>query len=261
VTGLTLPISAIVITRNEEANIARCLESLSFCEETIVVDSGSQDQTCEIAKRFTAKVYHRPWEGFSAQKNAAHQWASQTWVLSVDADECVTADLEAEIRQLFTAGEIARFSAFSIPRRTIHFGKWIRHGGWYPNRLVRLFKHTEGQWEGNELHEKWVTRGEVGALNADLEHHSFVDLADQVGRNNRYSSLGAEKLLREQHPFSVWKLLVKPITKFLETYCLKRGFLDGYPGFIISISAAYSVFLKWAKLWELRNAKIQNKTL
>jgi glycosyltransferase involved in cell wall biosynthesis len=249
-----IPVTAIVITRNEEANIERCLRSLSFCEQVVVVDSGSTDKTHALALRFTDSVFEVPWAGFAAQKNNAIAHARHEWILSVDADEVVPPDLAEEITSHFRT-DTPDVAAFSIPRKTIHFGRWIRHGGWYPNRLVRLFAKGTGRWEGEELHESWITTGETGNLLSDLEHYSFSDLADQVSRNNRYSSLGATKLQRKGANFSSFWLLVKPTSKFLETYIFKRGFLDGYPGFIISVSAAYSVFLKWAKLWELEHAE------
>lgn len=244
-------LAAVVITRNEEANIARCLESVRFCDEIIVVDSGSTDRTVEIAKRYTDRVVFHAWRGYSAQKNYANSLTECEWILSVDADEEVSDELAAEIKRTLALDPTA--AAFSIPRKTIHMGRWIRHGGWYPNRLVRLFAREQGAWVGDELHEKWITSGNVLELHEHLNHYSFTDIADQVERNNRYSSLGAMKLRREGQDFSVWRLFLKTVSKFLETYVVKRGFLDGYPGFIISISAAYSVFLKWAKLWELEN--------
>jgi glycosyltransferase involved in cell wall biosynthesis len=251
----TLPLSAVIITRNEEANIERCLKSLQFCDQIILVDSGSTDKTVEIAKIYTGEVYVRPWAGFAKQKNEAALLAKNKWILSVDADEVVPPSLQAEIKGLFESGKYALYGAFSMPRKTVHFGRWIRYGGWYPNRLVRLFNRETGNWEGAELHESWVSSGAIGLLREPLEHYSFSSLEDQVARNNRYSSLGALKLQREGKRFKWLRLLTKPTSKFLETYFLKRGFLDGYPGLIISISAAYSVFLKWAKLWELQNAR------
>jgi glycosyltransferase involved in cell wall biosynthesis len=221
----------------------------------LVVDSESTDRTRELAARFTEELHVLPWKGFAAQKNQALQWARHRWVLSVDADEVVSPALVDEIRGLFLNRGLEKVAAFSIPRKTIHFGRWIRYGGWYPNRLVRFFDKTRGQWKGEELHESWVTTGEVQRLSQDLLHFSFSDLSDQVNRNNRYSTLGALKLRREGAKFSHRRLFTKPLFKFLETYLVKRGFLDGYPGFIISISAAYSVFLKWAKLWEIENAE------
>lgn len=244
-------LSAVIITLNEEANLERCLKSLAFCDEIVVVDSGSGDNTLAIARRFTQNVHTLPWRGYTAQKNEAVRLATHDWVLSLDADEEVSDDLRNEILERLKGSPVE--TAFSVPRKTIHFGKWIRHGGWYPNRLVRLFRKDSGRWVGDELHEKWETIGPTGELRADLLHYSFKDLSDQVARNNRYSSLGAVRLHKHGLKFSSAKLFLKSLSKFVETYLLKKGFLDGYPGFIISVSAAYSVFLKWAKLWELEN--------
>ncbi len=252
-TAKPLPITAIVLTANEEKNLDRCLQSLAFCDELLVVDSGSTDRTPIIAQRYTNKVISLPWKGFTDTRNEALGHATHEWILSIDADEVVTPELAGELRQLFAAPRT--HFAYSVPRKTIHFGRWIRHGGWYPNRLVRLFHQHHGTWKGGELHEFWACNDPVGELRSDLEHYSFSDLSDQVGRNNLYSSLGASKLKREGTRFSVVRLFTKPLSKFLETYVVKRGFLDGYPGFIISVSAAYSVFLKWAKLWEINHAK------
>jgi len=242
-------LSAVVIAKNEEVNIGRCLSSLSFCEEVIVVDANSTDRTVEIARKHNAKVFVKDWAGYVDQKNFAVGLASCDWIISVDADEEVSESLKLEIKQILAG--TPKETAFSIPRKTIHSGQWIRYGGWYPNRLVRLFRKSMGTWEGGSVHEFWKTSGEVGKMSSDLIHYSFESLADQVARNNLYSTLGAEALLESNKTFSCWKLIAKPITKFLETYLLKRGFLDGYRGFFISVSAAYSVFLKWAKLWEL----------
>jgi len=246
-------LSAVIITKNEEDNLERCLKSLSFCDEIIVVDSQSTDRTQEIAKKYTDKVYDKEWQGFEAQRTLALQHASNNWILSIDADEEVSTELRTEIISKLNLKE--GHTAYSCPRKTIHFNRWIKHGGWYPNRLVRLFSKADGCWRGDAVHEFWQTTGTTGSLTSDLLHYSFYDLSDQVERNNKYSSLGAKKLAAVNKTFSATKLLLKPTSKFLETYILKMGFLDGYPGFIISVSAAYSVFLKWAKLWELQRVE------
>lgn len=245
-----MSLGAVVISYNEEENIARCLESLSFCDEIVVVDAKSTDKTVEIAKKYTPKIHVKPWKGYVEQKNEAVSLCSCDWVLSLDVDEVVSSELKSEIIHVLTSP--SSYSGFSIPRKTMHFGRWIKYGGWYPNLLVRLFRKSEGRWVGGELHERWETKGTVGRLRNDLIHFSFRNLADQVARNNRYSSLGAEKLMNRGVKFSLYKMITKTVSKFIETYMLKRGFLDGYPGFIISVSAAYSVYLKWAKLWEMQ---------
>jgi glycosyltransferase involved in cell wall biosynthesis len=244
-----MKLAGIVITKNEERNIERCLKSLQFCDEIIVVDSESEDRTREIASRYTDTVINRQWNGYSDQKNYAISLSKADWIISIDADEEVSPELQKEILSVVKTPNGR--AAYSIPRKTIHSGRWIRHGGWYPNRLVRFFKKTSGRWVGDDVHEYWKADGSIGELKGDLVHYSFTSISDQVDRNNHYSTLGAQALQRSGKKFSLIKLLVKPLSKFFETYFLKRGFLDGYPGFMISISAAYSVFLKWAKLWEL----------
>lgn len=241
--------SAVIIACDEEATIERCLRSLSFCSEIVVVDSGSNDRTGEIARRYCTRFEVKQWAGFSAQKNYANALASEDWILSLDADEEVTVELREEIETLEapTDGTVA----FSLARRTYYGGRWVKHGGWYPNRVVRLFNRKSGQWVDVPVHEYWQADGKVGSLETDLIHHSFISIADQVDRNNHYSSLGTSHLAQEDTRFSLSKLIVKPIAKFLETFVWKRGFLDGLLGLIISVSAAYAVFLKWAKLWEL----------
>ncbi len=251
-----LPISAVIITRDEESNISRCLSSLRFCDELIVIDSGSTDKTVEVARTFTPIVRQRDWTGYSDQKTFANSLAKNDWILSVDADEEVSSELETELSLLVNKG--LQDTAYSIPRRTYHFGKWIRFGGWYPNRLVRFFDRTKGNWEEKDVHEFWHARGSVGIIRQPLNHYSFKSLSDQVIRNDNYSTLGATHLLKAGGRSSLLKLVTKPASKFIETYLVKLGFLDGYPGFLISVSAAYSVFLKWAKLWELQHVTQQD---
>ena len=252
-------LAAVIITKNEEKNIVRCLESVRFCDEIIVVDSESTDQTVQLAAKLNARVFTVPWRGYVDQRNYANLLTTAEWILSIDADEEVSIDLRDEILEKIESHSSS--VAYSVPRRTMYSGRWIRHGGWYPNRLVRLFKKTQGQWVGGDLHEYWSlnssTTGTLGELTKDLIHYSFADIFDQVHRNNRYSSLGALTLQKSGRPFSSVRLLTKPVSKFLETYLLKGGFLDGYRGFIISVSASYSVFLKWAKLWELNHNESQ----
>jgi glycosyltransferase involved in cell wall biosynthesis len=241
-------ISAVIIALNEERNIQRCLQSVGFCDEIIVVDSESSDKTREIARAHSARVVCQPWLGYVDQKNFATSLASHDWVLNIDADEEVSSELAEEIIRVHKDN---LYSAYLIPRKTIHSGRWIKHGGWYPNRFVRLYRSKAGKWVGTELHERWETAGQIGSLSGHLVHYSFSSISDQVQRNDLYSSLGAKQLSQKGIRFSPLRLVVKPLSKFAETYFIKKGFLDGYPGFIISISAAYSVFLKWAKLWEL----------
>lgn len=242
-------LAGVVITFNEELNLERCLKSLSFCDEIVVVDSGSSDRTVEIAQKYASKVIFHDWSGYASQKNFANSLTDCEWILSLDADEEVSKELCNEIKSLKNAG--FRGVGYSIPRKNIHFKRWIQYGGWYPNRLVRLFFKESGSWSKTQVHEQWICHGEIGSLNCDLIHHSFKDLEDQVEKSNRYSTLAAGQLFMNGQHFCFLNSLVKPIVKFFETYLIKLGFLDGFPGFINSMVASYAVFLKCAKLWEM----------
>ena len=242
-------LAAVVITYNAERGIVRCLESLSFCDEIVVVDSGSEDRTRELAGRFTRKVCLQPWQGYAQQKNYANGLTDCDWVLSLDADEEVSAQLRSEISEVFRA-PIAP-AAFSMPRKAFHLGRWILHGTWYPNRQVRLFRKSAGSWIGQEVHERWSTQGEIGRLEGHILHYSYAGVGDQWERARRYSSLMAVRLHREGQRFAFTKLLFAPIRRFLWGFFVKRGFLDGYPGLMISLCEAYTVLLQWHQLRRL----------
>lgn len=250
------PISLVIITLNEEAGIARAIESAAFCDDVVVLDSGSTDQTCQVARSLGARVFLEEWRGFEAQKQRATELAKNDWVLSLDGDEAVGANLREELTQLialWASGQDQshfKVDGYKFPRLTFNLGRWIRHGGWYPDLQLRLYNRTRARWAGGGLHEK-ISAKKVERLHGALLHYPFVDHAEQVATNNRYSGLGAEALLAKGAKFSLARLLFKPISKFLETYVFKRGFLDGLPGFVIAVGAAYSIFLRDVKLWEL----------
>lgn len=241
------PLSLIVITRNAEAHIARCLKSVPFATDVVVLDSGSEDRTCEIARLNGARVIQEEWRGFGPQKRRATELARTDVVLNLDADEALSEESQIEIQKLL-ATPLAK-DAFAFPRLSFHMGRWIRHGGWYPDWQVRLYDRTRANWNDKVLHEK-VEAKEVGRLRSPILHWVFKDLADQVRTNDKYSTLGAEQLASKGRSFNLFHLLTKPGVKFVECYLWKLGFLDGLPGFIIAVGAAYSVFLKWSKLWE-----------
>lgn len=245
-------LSLVIITKNEEANIERCLRSVPFADELLVVDSFSEDQTLEIAERCGARVLRETWRGFGAQKKFATEQAKHDWVLSLDADEALSPELAAEIEARFDS--LDPRTAYLLPRKSFHLGRWITHGGWYPDRQLRLYNRQHANWDDGKIHER-VRAPREESLTNDLLHWVFDDVSDQVRTNDRYSGLQAQELYRRGQSFSLWKLISKPPVKFLETYVAKRGFLDGLPGFLIAVSAAYSVFLKHAKLWELEKGK------
>lgn len=246
-----LPISLVIITLNEERQIKRCIKSASFCDDILVVDSFSYDRTKEQAESVGARVIQEKWRGFGLQKEFAAQQAKNDWILSLDADEALSSELVTEILSLFPV--LDPEAGYLIPRKSFHLGRWIHHGGWYPDYQLRLYNRKYSSWDRSPIHEK-INSKKKFKLNFPIMHWVFDDLSDQVMTNNRYSSLQADQLYNKGRKFGInsfINLLTKPISKFIETYFWKRGFLDGMPGFIISVSASYSVFLKWSKLWEL----------
>lgn len=248
-------LSLTIISFNEEANIGRCIRSVPWADEVIVVDSGSTDRTRAIANGLGAKVIEEKWRGYRDQKQFAVDQASNDWILSLDADEALSPESVKELESLFSSQmeTFEKYDGFEFPRLSYHMGRWIKHGGWYPDRQLRLFHKARARWAEGHVHER-VSAKSVYQLSSPILHWPFRDLTMQVTKNNQYSSLGARDLFDRKKSFSYLKLIFKPVSKFLETYLIKRGFLDGFPGFVISIGAAYSVFLKFAKLRELEAA-------
>lgn len=253
-------ITATIITLNEEANLPRALKSLEgWVSEIVVVDSGSTDRTREIAEKSGAKFFTNPWPGYGKQKNFAQEKASYDWVLNLDADEAVSPELAREILARIPLAETQGVVGFRMPRKTFYLGRWIRHGGWYPNALVRMARKSKSRWSEPHIHEELVVEGRVDPLACDLVHHTFDSVEDQVTTNLRYAQFGSRDLAARGQRASLLKLLLKPVGKFLETYIWKAGFLDGLPGFIISINAAHSMFLKYAFLFENRTDKTKSQ--
>lgn len=247
------PLSVVIITLNEEKNILRCLKSIPQASEIILVDSFSKDQTVTLAKSLGSHVhvYEKEFQGYRAQKQMALDYASQPWVLSLDADEEVSPKLLLEIEKIMEGN--STFDFYRCPRLSFHLGRWIKHGGWYPDFQTRLFRKQKARWTGGEVHEKIHVEGEGKTLKAPIFHYVFSSLAHQMDTNNRYSSFGAKDLKLKGYGPSFLKMVFKPLGKFFECYFWKRGFLDGMPGFIIALGAAQSLFLKYAKLWEMEN--------
>ena len=243
------PLSAVVIAFNEERRIVECLESLSFADEIVVVDSGSTDGTIAAARRFTDKVHAVAWKGFGLQKQAAVDFAAHDAVLSVDCDERVTPELAGEIRSILS-GE-AMLAGYSVPRRTFLGKKEIRHCGWYPDRTVRFFDRTRARFSDDIVHERVVVSGETGALRHHLLHFSFDGFADILRKMDGYTDLSARKMFEEGRRCGLSDLTARPALAFLKTYVLRLGFLDGVEGFEVAAAAALHVFAKYAKLRDL----------
>ncbi len=242
-------VSATIITLNEAEHIAAAIDSVAWADEIVVVDSGSTDGTPEIALRKGARVSTRTWTGYVDQKNHAASLASHDWIFSLDADERVTPELAAEMRGLL-ATEPAR-RGFRVPRVTFYLGRWIRTTDFYPDYQARLYDRRAGRWQGALVHESVRVDGEVGYLRGELQHYSFRDLSDHVSRVNHYSTLAARQMHAAGRRAGTADLLIHPPAAFLRNYVLRRGFIDGSAGLVISAINAWSVFLKFAKLWDL----------
>lgn len=240
-----MKISAAIIAENEERNIVRAIESLRCCEEIVVVDSGSTDRTIELANNLGAKVIEVGWRGYAGQKNFAAGSCAHDWVLSIDADEALSETLEAEIWQLKKNGP--KFDAYTMPRMAQYLGRWILHSGWYPDRKVRLFDRKKATWEGDYVHESVKVTGTIGHLEGNLLHFTCDSLSEHLRTMDRYTTLAAEQLVDGGKLPSWPHMVFDPLWTFLQTYFLKRGFLDGYEGLAIAYMAAHYNFLKYAK--------------
>jgi len=239
--------SVVVITRNEEGRLPTCLASVAWADEVVVVDAESTDRTVEIARKFTDRIVVRPWPGFAAQKNFAAEQARSDWVLSVDADEEVSADLQ-EVRSVLA--DAPPVAGYAVPRRNMFWGRWIRHGGLYPDWQIRLFRRGQGRFVERAVHESVEVTGEVRRLGSPLIHRSYENIAQFLERADRYSTLAAEDLVRGGSRVGPAALMLRPLGRFLTMYLLRRGFLDGTPGLLLAGLYAYYVFIRCAKVWE-----------
>lgn len=267
-----MTLSVVIVTLNEEANLGRTLESVAplvrdLAGEIIVVDSGSTDRTVEIARSFGAKVFVEPWKGFAAQKNSAIEKAGGDWVLLLDADEAMETGLAEEISFVLTNADketpaptdadgtsrlavaIAEgWAAYWIPRKNMFLGRWIRHGGYWPDRKIRLFRRGAGRVEDRAVHETVIVPGRVGRLRRPLVHHAYPTLSGYIEHMNRYSSLGAE--MAGPRGFSFIDIFIRPRLTFFYNYFLRLGFLDGREGLLLHLYHSAYVSWKYAKAWE-----------
>jgi glycosyltransferase involved in cell wall biosynthesis len=244
-----LSLSVVIITLNEEANLPRTLESVKWADEIVVLDAGSTDRTREIAESFHARFFVEPWKGFAAQKNSALQKATGDWVLSLDADEEVEPALGQEIRE--TLSKNPAESGFWIPRKNFFLGRWIRHGGFYPDPKLRLVRRGQGAFEERLVHEDLRIQGVTAKIQNHLLHHAYPTLDSYLEHMNRYSSLGAEMaVVKRQVGFSFLDIVIRPRLTFLYNYFLRGGFLDGREGLLLHLYHADYVSWKYAKAWE-----------
>ena len=250
-------VSAFIVCVNEESQIRRCLESVTWCNQIIVVDSGSVDQTVKICKEYTDQVLFRAWTGYVDQKKFALEQCKTDWVINIDADEEVSPGLRDEIIAILKKDKEANIgiNGFHLCRVVYYLHRWWRHGGWYPEYRLRLCRRVETSWWGVDPHEKAVVVGKTKKLKGELFHYTYTDIQDQINRLNKYSTSAAWGIYSTGRRTSIFELISRPIFRFCKFYIFKQGFRDGTAGFIVALLESYYVFLKYLKVWELQRSK------
>jgi glycosyltransferase involved in cell wall biosynthesis len=241
-------LSVLIIAKNEEAQIGACLESVRFADERVVVDSGSTDRTVEAARTGGARVVEAVWQGFAGTKDAALREVTSEWVLWLDADERVTPELQEEIRAAVQRSDV---DGFYVARKAIFLGRWIKHCGWYPGYVCRLFRRDKARFTDDLVHESVCLAGPAAYLTHPLMHYTDPSLEHYLDKFNRYTSLAAQQMYNDHRHFRLTDLLGRPIFIFFKMFVLKRGFLDGMQGLVLCVLSACYVFTKYAKLWHL----------
>ncbi len=246
-----LPVSVIVLTKDEALNLPGCLASLKWAKQVVVVDSKSQDGTAAIARRWGANVYVRPWPGFTAQRNFALSKCRQPWVLSVDADERVGPDLRESIAK--TLAEGPAFDGYDVPEVNLYFGRWLRHGGIYPGGHMVFYRRDQGRYQpgAGDIHEG-VRISRRGRLNGHLIHHAFPDIEFWMSKFNHYTDLEAQGRFSKGQAVGLWNVFVKPAQRFLKTFLGRQGFRDGVQGLLYCFTYGYYTFMIKLKIWELK---------
>ena len=247
---MKVPLSVVIATKDEERNIEAALQSVSrFCE-IIIIDDFSTDNTVPIARKYTSNIFQIKWQGYARQKQSGIDKASMPWVLVLDADERVTEGLADEIR---TVIESSIYNAFYIPRKNFFLGRWIRHGGWWPDYTLRLFKKESAHMEQREVHEKIVANGKTAYCKNPMEHYTYRELSDYIKKMDVYSALAATELHQKEVSAGFYHLLLKPPATFLRMFLFQQGFRDGFHGFVLAMLYSFYTFLKYLKLWEIES--------
>jgi glycosyltransferase involved in cell wall biosynthesis len=239
-------LSVVIITKNEEAGIRRCLESVTWADEIVVLDSGSTDATVRICREYTQHVLETDWPGFGPQKNRALERATGDWVLSLDADEWVTRDLRDEILNAISKPDGAM--AFRVPRLSSFCGRFMRHSGWWPDHVTRLFRRGAARFSDDVVHERVIAEGKTGTLRQPIMHETFVDLEDLLQKMNNYSSLAAREMHQSARKAGLAGAVLRGLWAFIRTYFLRGGFLDGREGFMLAVATAEGTYYRYAKL-------------
>lgn len=247
-------ISTIIITRNEQQTIRRCLSSVApFSSEIILVDSGSTDSTVEIAREFTDKIYTKEWSGYGPQKQFALSKTTNNWIFWIDADEEVPPALCDEIKKC-----TFNKNGYEVPRLVWYLGRWIRHCGWYPDYVVRFFDKSCGFFTDSLVHESVSVNGTTGQFRSPLHHYSYRSLSHHCEKINLFTTLHAQQHKNKRSGTDLFSLITKPLFYFFKSYFLRRGFLDGIPGLAVCIMGSFYTFLKYIKRWELQNTGVKS---
>jgi len=247
-----IPVSVVIVTKDEERNIRDALESVRDFEDIIVLDAFSTDSTPAICREYSGRVYQQEWIGYARQKQAAVDLAERQWVLILDADERVTPELKEEISERI---QESTFSGYYLPRKSYFLGRWMRHSGWWPDYILRLFRKDTAHIEPREVHEKVVVNGAVGYLKGPLEHYTYRTISDYIRKMEHYSSLSAEELGHKK-TMPLISLVLNPFAVFAKMFFLRQGFRDGVHGFILAGLYSFYTFLKYAKIWEKRRGGV-----
>jgi len=250
-------ISAVVITLNEERNIADCLASVAWMDEIVVVDACSTDRTVELARRFTDKIFVRPWPGYGLQKNFGIDQATADWILIVDADERVSPELQADIRKVSALPPNDKISAYRVPRRNYYYGRWVRWGGTYPDYQIRLVRKGDARYNDVQIHENLVVQGSIGTLVGHLDHFTERQIEDHFRKFETYTTLAAQEKLKQIKSVGWSDLLIRPLVITFKTYFVKQGFRDGVRGLILSVFAGMFTLMKYCKAWDLLRRKTE----
>lgn len=246
-----MPLSIAIITKDEEKRLPQCLNSILFADEILVVDSESVDNTIGVAKSFGCRVLSKPWQGYAKQKQFAVDSCTNNWVLILDADERIPPETAEGIQKIISQPK-QNFSSYSFHRKNFFHNRWIRHCGWWPDRIVRLVDRRQGRFSNHLVHESWISEGNVKELDLAIEHYSFKTYSDLIYKLEIYSSLAAQEMHRNGKPVQWASPITHGLWMFFRTYILEMGMLDGFDGFIISILHAGGSFMKYAKLREIK---------
>ena len=252
----SVELSVSLIASNEEKNIGRCLDSVrSIADEIVVVHNDCSDKTVEIAESYGAKCFEQKWQGYKDQKNISLEKATKPWVLCLDADEVVSPELLSSIKEFINQGHEQGVDGYAFNRLSFFLGKWIRHGDWYPDRKLRLVRNGEAKWTGAQVHEKLEANGVVKRMRGDLLHYSYPSMNSFIEKTISFSDLYLQCQLETKRRWNLPNVVFRPIWRFARAYFIRLGFLDGFPGFFIAASTAFSTFFKHSRLYESSHAE------